>query len=484
MVVAPGQKRRTLGDSQNELAARNLELTSIPRLFGTDGIRGPAGQAPLDAASLTRLGRALGKALSSEAPSAQAVLAGDTRSSTSQICTWLASGLEESGCATRYGGVLPTPAVARLTASANATVGIAVSASHNPSPDNGVKLLDGSGFKWPRDRELELERAFANEPALTVEEVRRREGLAAPEVEHELQARYLTELIEIFSGKTCEGLAVLLDTAHGAGTDLATKLFEKLGAEANAIGDRPDGFNINRDCGSTHPELAARETVARQADLGFAFDGDADRVVAIDETGALHDGDAMLYVLARWLHQRGKLDPPSLVATSMSNLGLEEALREAGIGLVRCDVGDRAVVETLRSEGLLLGGEQSGHIVHLGLSSTGDGLLTAALLARVVQSSGAPLSVLAAGFRRFPQILRNIRVASKPELVSLPGVMSEARRVEARLANQGRLVLRYSGTEPLARVMIEGRDQGEIEELADGLATTIASEIENLRENK
>lgn len=243
------------------------------------------------------------------------------------------------------------------------------------------------------------------------------------------------------------------------------------------IGDRPDGTNINRNCGSTVPGVVAAETVESGADLGFAFDGDADRVIACDETGAIHDGDAMLYVLATALAARGELVPPRIAVTSMSNLGLEVALAEAGIELVRTDVGDRAVVEALRTGGLLLGGEQSGHLVHLGLASTGDGLLSAALLANCVAASGEPLSRLASGFERFPQILRNVEVPSKPEFGSLPAVVAAARRVEETLGDHGRLVLRYSGTEPLARVMIEGPSQNEIEALAESLATTIAAEI-------
>ncbi|MCP4202823.1 MAG: phosphoglucosamine mutase [bacterium] len=454
------------------------------RLFGTDGIRGPAGTAPLDRASLLRLGRALGSLLSAETSSPSAIIAGDTRSSTPTISYWLSRGLEERGCRTLYGGVLPTPAVSRLAKARAADVGIAVSASHNPFPDNGVKFLDGQGFKWSRERETELERRFALEPESSESEGSETLGPAADlEPSSALAQQYISELTALFPPGALAGLSIVLDTAHGAATGLATDFFERLGATVVALGNRPDGSNINQACGSTDPESAARATANHRANIGFAFDGDADRAVAIDETGTLHDGDAMLYVLATWLLHEGRLEPPRLVATSMSNLGLETALGREGISLLRCDVGDRAVVETLRSEGLVLGGEQAGHIVHLGLSSTGDGLLVAALLAQAVSSSGKSLSSLTAGFRRFPQILRNIRVTSKPELGSLPRVMSEARRVEELLGNQGRLVLRYSGTEPLARVMIEGPDQEQIEGLAEKLAATISHEIDGIEES-
>lgn len=452
---------------------------SARRLFGTDGIRGPAGSPPLDRPSLIRIGRALGRLLAEESESPSALLAGDTRGSTPDICRWLALGLEERGCRTVFGGVLPTPAVSRLAKSRAATVGVAVSASHNPFPDNGVKLLDGRGFKWSRARELALEQLYEAEPDPKPSAAEAR-GSDSSRLEPlgQLARQYLDELAGLFPARALAGLPVVLDTANGAASGLAAELFEALGAEVTTLGDAPDGSNINLGCGSTQPQRAMSATVEHDAALGFAFDGDADRALAIDERGELHDGDAMLYVLANWLRREGRLDPPRLVATSMSNLGLERALEARGIGLVRCDVGDRAVVETLISEGLVLGGEQAGHLVHLGLSSTGDGLVSAALLARAVHTSGKPLSELAAGFVRFPQILRNLRVPAKPDLASLPRVAAEVARVERALGATGRLVLRYSGTEPLARVMIEGPDQAQIEVLAEQLATTIAEEIE------
>ncbi len=455
-------------------------MSAPTRLFGTDGIRGPAGTAPLDRASLLRLGRALGKLLAENASSPSAILAGDTRSSTPEISSWLAQGLEQSGCRTVYGGVLPTPAVSRLTKTRAFTVGIAISASHNPFPDNGVKLLDGLGFKWSREAEFELERRFDDEPEATAQETASETTPAANRLEPlaELRQQYLVELATLFPSRALAGMSVVLDTAHGAASDLATDFFVGLGAEVVALGNSPDGSNINLACGSTHPQAAIAGTLDHGADLGFAFDGDADRAMAIDEVGTLHDGDAMLYALATCWARDGKLDPARLVATSMSNLGLETALERQGIELLRCDVGDRAVVETLRSEGLVLGGEQSGHIVHLGLSSTGDGLLSAALIAQTVNLSGKPLSELTAGFRRSPQVLRSVQVPRKPEFGSLPRVMAEVQRVEKALGATGRLVLRYSGTEPLARVMIEGPNQKQIEALAAGLVATIEREIE------
>jgi phosphoglucosamine mutase len=274
---------------------------------------------------------------------------------------------------------------------------------------------------------------------------------------------------------------VALDCAHGAASALAAPLFRALGADAVAFCDRPDGSNINQGCGSTVPgALAARMRDApadRRFDLGFAFDGDADRALLFDESGALRDGDAMLYLWAAELHRRGDLTVRRVVATSMSNLGLEKALGAIGIDVTRCDVGDREVVATLRRDGLRLGGEQSGHLVDLHRSTTGDGLLTAALTAAMVARRGRPASALLSDFRRFPQILVNVEVSRKPALETLDSVAEAVRHTEKRLAGEGRLVLRYSGTEPLARVMIEGPDEAAIRELADEIAGAIRAEI-------
>ncbi|HEX2253905.1 MAG TPA: hypothetical protein VHQ65_11615 [Thermoanaerobaculia bacterium] len=273
------------------------------------------------------------------------------------------------------------------------------------------------------------------------------------------------------------GLRVALDAAHGAAAPFARALFERLGAAVVMLGDRPDGTNINQGCGSTHPERLAATVPREGCHLGIAFDGDADRALLVDETGTVRDGDAILYLWARRLHQAGELEPARIVATSMSNLGLEKALAALGIGVERCGVGDREVVETMRRLGLVLGGEQSGHVVHLGLSNTGDGLLTGLSLAALIAAEGRPLSELLDGFTRYPQVLLNTRVASKPDLDTLPAVREVRERVERELAGDGRLVLRYSGTEPMARVMIEGPDQERIERLAGELVAAIEREI-------
>jgi phosphoglucosamine mutase len=418
------------------------------------------------------------------------VLGGDTRESTAEICAWLAAGLAAGGVVVRYAGVIPTPGVSFLAAELGAAAGVVVSASHNPYPDNGIKLLDGQGCKWSERAEAELEARLGATAPL---DPGAPASVAAPAVETALQETYLRHLAatvgdagdaargEGGGGPAGEsplaGLRVVLDTGHGAATTYAAELFRRLGAAATRLCAAPDGRNVNLGCGSTSPEVVAAATVAAGADLGAAFDGDADRCILADERGKVRDGDAILYLWAIRLLREGRLVPPAIVATSMSNLGLERALARHGIAVVRCGVGDRLVVEAMRRDGIVLGGEQSGHVVHLGLAATGDGLLTAVQMAALVRRAGRPLSELLAGFRRYPQTLVNVRVARKPDLATLPRVVAAARAVEDELGADGRLVLRYSGTEPLARVMIEGPDQITIETMAGRLAAVLADEL-------
>jgi phosphoglucosamine mutase len=442
-------------------------------------------------------------ALSGRPP--QVVLGGDTRESTAEICGWLAAGLAAGGAAVRYAGVIPTPGVSFLAGELAADAGVVVSASHNPYPDNGIKLLDGEGLKWSEAAEAKLEqrlRAAAEtpDPPLPLPlpppiSLHPLPPLPPLITEAGLHERYLSHLASTIAapggaapapapagkaaggGPPLEGLRVVLDTGNGAASAYAGELFGRLGAEVTRLGAAPDGRNVNLGCGSTAPEGMAAAVVAAGAHLGAAFDGDADRCILVDERGEVRDGDAILYLWATQLLAEGRLAPPAIVATSMSNLGLERALARHGIAVVRCGVGDRLVVETMRREGILLGGEQSGHIVRLDLAATGDGLLTAVQMAALVHRAGRPLSELLAGFRRYPQTLVNVRVASKPDLATLPRVTAAARAVENELGADGRLVLRYSGTEPLARVMIEGPDQETIETLAGHLAAVLADEL-------
>jgi len=442
------------------------------RLFGTDGIRAPFGDYPLDRKTVVHLGHHLGGLLSQEVGSPTVVMGGDTRESTPEICRWLATGLEAGGANPVYGGVLPTPAVANAVIQSRADAGVSVSASHNPHPYNGIKLFDGSGFKWSPEAEKTLESLLHRQNPQPFE--------LCPDLvpDSSLAKSYLETLRDrLGQGRPFAGLRIVLDTANGAATPFAEPLFRALGADIVAIGNRPDGHNINAECGSTVPDAMVAAVVDHDADLGVAFDGDADRALFADEQGQLRDGDAMLFAWARYLQAGGRLSPPSIVATSMSNLGLERALQVLNIGVVRCDVGDRTVVATMRDRSIHLGGEQSGHLVHLGTSTTGDGLATALQMTKILQEAQVPLSVLLQDFRRFPQVLQNIQVASKPDLKTLPRVAEAAAEVENRLGDQGRLVLRYSGTEPLARVMIEGLEMEEIEFLASLIINAIRDEV-------
>jgi phosphoglucosamine mutase len=450
-------------------------LSPHRRLFGTDGIRARFGESPLDRATVTALASQLGALLrersGGEAP--LVVLGGDTRESTPEICRWLATGLRAGGpVEVRSAGVIPTPGVAWLACQLGAAAGAVVSASHNPYPDNGIKLIDPRGCKWSEAEEAALERRL---------EIG---SLPVPAVDSELtaepalQGRYLRHLTAgLAGGQPLDGMKIVLDTGNGAASSYAGPLFERLGARVTLLHAAPDGRNVNAGCGSTAPAEMAARVVAEGADLGAAFDGDADRCILADERGEVRDGDAILYLWATGLRSRGRLEPARIVATSMSNLGLERALAREGIGIERCDVGDRAVVAAMAREGIVLGGEQSGHIVHSELTSTGDGLLTAVQMAWLVRRSGRPLSQLLAGFRRYPQVLLNVRVAQKPDLATLPRVAAAAQAVTERLGEDGRLVLRYSGTEPLARVMIEGPDQPTIDAFAGELADVISEEI-------
>lgn len=441
-----------------------------PRLFGTDGIRAHFGEEPLSEPTVTRVGDALGRRLARDRSAPEVLVAGDTRASRAALTAWLARGLIAGGARVRDLGVLPTPALARLVVARGAAAGVAVSASHNPAADNGLKLIGADGFKWSEadERALEREIRAASPPGAP---------LATLEVEHGAAAEYLDALERLLPGRPLGGLRVALDCAHGAASGVGRELFERLGARVASHFDAPDGANINLGCGSTHPEALACHLTVGDFDVGFALDGDADRSLLVDERRGVRDGDAMLFLWAAALVREEALEPRAIVATSMSNLGLERVLADLGVEVVRCGVGDREVVDTLRARGLRLGGEQSGHLVDLALSTTGDGLLSAAVLAGLVARAGRPVSELLAPFVRFPQLIENVRVKAKPPLESLPGVWRAARAVESRLGRQGRLVLRYSGTEPLARIMVEGPDAAEIAALAAELAAAIRAEI-------
>ncbi len=441
-------------------------------------MRGVFGEAPLIESTVRRLGAALAEELSSH-PAVnglrQIVVGGDTRDSSPVLAQWMSSELAARGFEPVYLGTVPTPCIADRCQHLRAACGVAISASHNPHPDNGIKLIDPHGFKWTPERELALEGRLAQ----LIEDPT---WAPAPAIQLEEQPSAVDQWLEgllrgLPDGTSLDGLKVALDAGNGAASPFAEGLFLRLGAQVEIVHAAPDGRNINAGCGSTHPEIIAELTRRQGADLGFAFDGDADRVIFADEKGEVRDGDAILYLWATELAAMDRLPDRRIVATTMSNLGLEVALRRRDISIVRCDVGDRHVVSTMEEQGIVLGGEQSGHIVHRALSTAGDGLLTALHLAALRQRRGKPASHLLRDFVRFPQILLNVPVRQKPDLATLPGLEKIQRRVEEQLGNEGRLVLRYSGTEPLARVMIEGPDQATIQRMAHDLAQVIAKEI-------
>jgi len=438
-------------------------------LFGTDGIRGRAFEPPLDESTVRRLGVALAEGLAVECTKAQILLAGDTRSSTVPIADWLASSFQAAGGDVIWAGVLPTPAVSHLLRQGDCAAGVVISASHNPAHDNGIKILGPGGEKLADERERNLEAKIASsEPAF---------GPGLPPVDATLGERYLDLLAASHRTKDpLSGLHVVVDAANGAASGIAHRFLEGLGARVTAIASDPDGHNINLDCGATAPQHLAETVIELGADAGLALDGDADRAVLVDETGCVLDGDDILLAWARQLRDDDRLPGGRVVATVMSNYGLERSLLDEDMEMIRCPVGDRAVWLAMAEHGSALGGEQSGHIICSHYGVTGDGLLTGShLLAAAVRHGGSVAAL--SDLERLPQILLNVPVARKPPFEQLSGVSEELAAVNHRLDRRGRVLLRYSGTEPLARVMIEGEDAAEIEELAQRIAEAIRGEL-------
>jgi phosphoglucosamine mutase len=452
-------------------------IEMMKRLFGTDGMRGESGVFPLDAATVRTVGRSLARRLGERLGRAPRLVTGrDTRESGAWIESAFASGAREAGAHVEAAGVITTPGVAYLARHLPADAGIVVSASHNPYRDNGIKIFTPEGRKLDdaTERQIESDIYAAREVnAKTVEgvaEVTEEDGRSAAA----LRSLYLEYLcVEVGAGLNLEGLAVVVDCANGAASALAPALLSRLGARVVAINDSPDGRNINLDCGSLHTEHLCRRVIEEGAHLGVAFDGDADRSLFADARGRLVDGDATMWVLAKLMQGRGELAGNQVVATVMSNIGLELALGSRGVELLRAAVGDKYVLEELLRTGATLGGEQSGHIIFPRMSLAGDGMITTLNLLRAVREEGRPLEHLTEGFERYPQVLLNVRVREKRPFEEVKEIARAADEVRARLGGRGRLLLRYSGTEPLARVMIEGPGQEEIDSLAEELAAVI-----------
>jgi phosphoglucosamine mutase len=440
------------------------------RLFGTDGVRGKAGEYPLDHETIARIGAALVRALGGGPR--RFIVGRDTRESGEWIERELARGVHAEGAAITSAGVIPTPATAYITRAMGFDAGLVISASHNPFEDNGIKVFSGRGEKVTETLERQVESIVADErwrlPAGELPPVERTDVIDAY-IAHTRQALPQPQRLGRFT--------LALDTANGATTTVAPKLFADLGFAITVIGNESNGRNINLDCGSTHPERLAALVRGGGHRMGVAFDGDGDRAIFIDHQGRIVDGDAVLLMCARHMQSQGRLRGNAVVATVMSNIGLELGLRESRISLVRCPVGDKYVMEEMLKRGLSLGGEQSGHIIFSDHLFTGDGIATALNVLRTMADTGRELADLASQFVAYPQVLVNVRVREKKALDSVPAIADAMERVEQRLAGQGRLLVRYSGTEPLLRVMIEGKDQQEIQGWAHEIADSVKQHL-------
>ena len=445
-------------------------------LFGTDGMRGVANLEPMTSATVTRLGMAIAARLRQPGRHTRIAIGKDTRLSGYMFESALASGIVAMGADVWLTGPLPTPGIAFITSSMRCDAGVVISASHNPFQDNGIKLFSRTGFKLPDDDEAEIERLVVSGSIDALRPTREQIGKAFRI--DDAVGRYNVFAKGTFPRHlTLDGLTVAIDCGHGAAYKVAPEVLEELGARVVALGVDPDGENINRDAGALHPEHLQEAVRAAGAHVGVALDGDADRAILVDEQGALVDGDEVMALLATELHQRGELKQNTLVATVMSNLGLHIAMRERQIQVVTTPVGDRYVVEEMQRGGYNLGGEQSGHIVFLDHNTTGDGLITALAVLALVVERGRPLSELRRVMRRFPQVLENLRVRSKPDVETLPAVAAAIRQAERALGDRGRVLVRYSGTEPLLRVMIEGEREPAIRQLAGAIVDAARSAI-------
>jgi phosphoglucosamine mutase len=439
------------------------------KLFGTDGMRGVAGEYPLDKPTTHAMGVALGKWVKGHHSKPEVVIGMDTRESGPWIAEHVAGGLASQGVSAHFAGLISTPGLAYAANTGAFAAGVMISASHNPYRDNGIKIIDHSGFKLPDDQELALEKEMfahleTNAPANPL----------SLKIDESLDKAYISHLAGTVSHRL-DGMHLVVDAANGAATYLAPELFERLGATVDRMGCSPDGKNINLNCGSLHLEGLRDRVLATGADLGVAFDGDADRALFVSHSGKIVDGDATMLVTALPLHREGKLK--EVVATVMSNLGLERALRRHGIGLVRTPVGDKYVLQEMIKRNAPLGGEQSGHVIFREFATTGDGLLTALRVLDAMRGAGQDLDQLTAEIESYPQILVNVRVKNKRPLEDLDKANREISKAEAEFGDTGRILVRFSGTEPLARVMVEGPEISRVEHFAHSIANAIKAEL-------
>lgn len=445
------------------------------KLFGTDGIRAVAGEAPLDPKTIYAVGIALAHQLKANAHEPTIVLGMDTRESSGWIAAVLTAGLVRGGATAQSAGVVTTPAIAHLARKHKFSAGVVISASHNPWYDNGIKIFGGDGYKLPDETELRIEdEIFRQLESVTAPDP---VGLSAPPVNPTFRADYEAFLLSAVPGLKLNGLKLVLDCANGAASAIAPELFAHLGGCVQLTHVTPDGRNINAECGALHPSVVAAETKANNANIGVTFDGDADRALFADANGNVVNGDAILLLAARDLKARNMLKGNTIVATTMSNMGLEAALRRDKIKMLRAPVGDKYVLEMMQANSASLGGEQSGHILFPHLATTGDGLLTALVVLDIVRRSGKPLDELIADLKVFPQVIVNIHVKEKTPLDQIDTVAASIRAAEDELNGNGRVVVRYSGTEPLARVMIEAESEETMRHHAEAISDAIRKEL-------
>jgi phosphoglucosamine mutase len=448
----------------------------MKKLFGTDGVRGVANQDLMTSEMAMRIGRAAAHVFCDSARRHRIVIGKDTRLSGYMIESALTSGLCSMGMDVLLIGPVPTPGIAFLTRSLRADAGVVISASHNPYEDNGIKFFGRDGFKLPDEVESKMEDLIFSGAIDSVRPTASEIGKAF-RIDDAI-GRY-NEFVKssIPRGMDLSGLRIVVDSANGAAYKIGPRVLLELGADVISLYDQPSGININQGCGSLHPEVVCRAVVANNAQIGIAFDGDADRVILCDEKGTVVDGDTVMAICALQLMKHGNLKHNTLVATVMSNLGLELAMRQAGGQLVRAAVGDRYVMEKMIEGGYNLGGEQSGHVIFLDHNTTGDGIISALQILTIMKQTNKPLSELATCMKTYPQILVNVKVKERRDLDSIPEIAKRMTEIEKKLDGTGRLLVRYSGTEPKVRVMIEGEDQSEIKTLAENLAGIIRERL-------
>ena len=447
-------------------------------LFGTDGIRGVANQYPLDCETALTAGRAIAAYFDGEPPSSGRFLIGrDTRISGDMLVSALAAGICSMGKDVHLSGVLPTPGVAYLTATNGFKAGIVISASHNPFYDNGIKLFNGDGYKLSDGAERAIEQLINDDGVLyrksqTIERVGKVHHVDNAQSDYR---RFLQNCLS--AGPSLAGMKLVIDCSNGAASQIAPRLFQMLDTTVKPIFCEPDGININDSCGSQHPDALARMVVDENADLGLAFDGDADRLIAVDEKGRVLSGDQVMAICAKEMKLKGELANPVVVTTIMSNMGFGTALKKLGIGHIKAQVGDRYVMQEMVKAGAVLGGEDSGHMIFLNHHTTGDGMLAALKLMQAMQSSGKRLSELATVMTVFPQCLINVDVKSKPEIDTIDAVMQAIHSVENDLGDNGRVLVRYSGTQPQCRVMVEGPTEQETRSFCQQIASEVAKAL-------